>query len=89
MLGVFTGFLRGRLVPRTGLSQLTGKRGNKNYYKGKGCRTMGRHTRKGKYILMEEKMPDYMVPDLLGFKLQPYVSHEQPKIPPKAQKAST
>ncbi|GJP87061.1 hypothetical protein CLOP_g17033, partial [Closterium sp. NIES-67] len=25
---------------------------------------MGRHTKKGGYILMEEKMPTYLVPDL-------------------------
>ncbi|CAI5944385.1 unnamed protein product [Closterium sp. NIES-65] len=43
---------------------------------------MGRHTKKGGYILMEEKMPTYLVPDLSNFQLKPYVSHTAPEKPP-------
>jgi hypothetical protein len=49
-LNVITGLVRGlgRQVPNSGMKQLTGKYGNKNYYKGKGAKSMGRHTSKGK-----------------------------------------
>lgn len=47
-LGILVGFLRGgRAVPRTGISALTSKRGPRNFYKGKGCKSTGRHTSKG------------------------------------------
>jgi large subunit ribosomal protein L41 len=47
-LGVLTQFLRGgRAVPRTGIKILTSKRGPRDYYKGKGCKSTGRHTSKG------------------------------------------
>jgi hypothetical protein len=34
-------------APRAGFTALTSKRGNKNFYKGKGARSTGHHTRKG------------------------------------------
>ncbi|GJP50794.1 hypothetical protein CLOM_g9957 [Closterium sp. NIES-68] len=89
MLGVLTGLLRGRAVPAKGFKYLTAKRGPKNYYKGTGSRTMGRHTKKGGYILMEEKMPTYLVPDLTNCQLKPYVSHTAPKKPPTTATGAT
>ncbi|KAL2642922.1 hypothetical protein R1flu_010509 [Riccia fluitans] len=87
-LGILTGLLRGgRAVPRSGYTALTTKRGPKGFYKGKGCKSTGRHTSKGRYILMAEKLPQFVVPDLTGFKLKPYVAHNTPKVP-KMEKAS-
>ena len=39
--------LRYRRVPSKGFKQLTGKYGNKNYYKGKGVKSTGHHTKLG------------------------------------------
>eukprot|EP01121_Diplochlamys_sp_Union-15-3_P020005 TRINITY_DN7672_c0_g1_i1.p1 TRINITY_DN7672_c0_g1~~TRINITY_DN7672_c0_g1_i1.p1 ORF type:complete len:156 (+),score=23.60 TRINITY_DN7672_c0_g1_i1:66-533(+) len=50
------------------------------WYKGRGCRSLGRHTRRGGYILQKHKMPQVIVPDLTDFKLLPYVSHQTPLI---------
>ncbi|BBN11583.1 large subunit ribosomal protein L41 [Marchantia polymorpha subsp. ruderalis] len=81
-LGILTGLMRGgRIVPRSGLTALTTKRGPKGFYKGKGCKSTGRHTSKGGYILMAEKLPQYVVPDLTDFKLKAYVAHNTPKVP--------
>ncbi|CAM6127842.1 unnamed protein product [Calypogeia fissa] len=80
-LGILTGLLRGRVVPRKGLTALTTKRGPKGFYKGKGCKSTGRHTSKGGYVLMPEKLPIYVVPDLTDFKLKAYVAHDTPKVP--------
>ncbi len=38
---------RSRRVPREGLMVLNSKRGPKNFYKGKGVKSTGRHTSKG------------------------------------------
>ncbi|XP_057767813.1 uncharacterized protein LOC130988073 [Salvia miltiorrhiza] len=56
------------------LDILTSKRSHKGYYKGKNCKPTGFHTRKGGYVVVPEKIPNYVVPDLTGFKLKPYVS---------------
>ncbi|XP_009627590.1 uncharacterized protein [Nicotiana tomentosiformis] len=53
---------------------LTAKRGPRNYYKGKNCKPTGFHTRKGDYVLVQEKLPNYVVPNLRDFQLKPYVS---------------
>ncbi|KDD73992.1 hypothetical protein H632_c1671p0 [Helicosporidium sp. ATCC 50920] len=59
---------RGRRVPRHGFAQITSKQGPKNFYKGKGCKPTGKHTSKGGYVLLDEKRPTYVVPDLSNFK---------------------
>ncbi|KAL8472363.1 hypothetical protein ACS0TY_028917 [Phlomoides rotata] len=56
------------------LDILTSKRSPKGYYKGKNCKPTGFHTRKGGYVVQPEKLPNYVVPCLNGFKLKPYVS---------------
>ncbi|MBA0837134.1 hypothetical protein Goarm_009314, partial [Gossypium armourianum] len=38
------------------------------YYEGKNCKSTGFHTRKGRYVVMQEKLPNYVVPDLTDFK---------------------
>ncbi|PSC75865.1 39S ribosomal L41-mitochondrial-like [Micractinium conductrix] len=66
---------RARRVPRVGFTRLTTKQAPIGYYKGKGASPSGRHTSKGGYIGMEEKKPQYVVPDLTGFKLKPFVAN--------------
>ncbi|XP_068634413.1 uncharacterized protein [Aristolochia californica] len=74
-LGLILGLGRAMRRKRTSsLDILTSKRGSKNYYKGKNCKPTGFHTRKGGYVVMDEKLPNYVVPDLTNFKLKPYVS---------------
>ncbi|KAG6504244.1 39S ribosomal protein L41-A, mitochondrial-like [Zingiber officinale] len=74
-LGLIIGLTRAMRRKRTSsLSILSSKRGPRDYYKGKNCKPTGFHTRKGGYVMMDEKMPRYVVPDLTDFKLKPYVS---------------
>ncbi len=50
-LGILVGLLRGgRAVPKSGIGALTSKRGPRNFYKGKGCKSTGRHTSKGFFL---------------------------------------
>eukprot|EP00898_Chlorokybus_atmophyticus_P001161 jgi/Chlat1/2045/Chrsp17S02515 len=80
MLGIQRGLERGRRALSKGLTQLTSKRGGKDFFKGKGCVPAGQHTRKGGYVLQHWNMPRWKVPDLTGFELKPYVSKNTPKL---------
>ncbi|KAK3423521.1 hypothetical protein EUGRSUZ_F00376, partial [Eucalyptus grandis] len=74
-LGLILGLGRAFRRKRTSsLDILSSKRAPRNYYKGKNCKPTGFHTRKGGYVLLQEKLPNYVVPDLTDFKLKPYVS---------------
>ncbi|KAJ3081917.1 hypothetical protein HDU79_011973 [Rhizoclosmatium sp. JEL0117] len=53
---------------------LTPKLGNKNFYKGRGSGPMGRWTAKGNYMLEPFRFRQYMIPDLSGCQLTPYVN---------------
>ncbi|KAF5746788.1 39S ribosomal protein L41-A mitochondrial [Tripterygium wilfordii] len=68
-LGLLMGIGRAFRRKRTSsLDILSSKRAPRNYYKGKNCKPTGFHTRKGGYVLMQEKLPNYVVPDLTDFK---------------------
>mmetsp|Transcript_13376 Transcript_13376/g.48705 ORF Transcript_13376/g.48705 Transcript_13376/m.48705 type:complete len:87 (-) Transcript_13376:680-940(-) len=73
-LGVEALANRARHAAAKGFLRLTSKRGNKNYYKGKGAASTGKHTSKGGYRLLASKLPVFNVPDLTDFPLKPYVS---------------
>ncbi|XP_076884963.1 uncharacterized protein LOC143534308 [Bidens hawaiensis] len=74
-LGLIMGIARAYRRKRTSsLSILTSKTGPRDYYKGKNCKSTGFHTRKGRYVVVQEKLPNYVVPDLTDFKLKPYIS---------------
>ncbi|CAK7264869.1 60S ribosomal protein L27, mitochondrial [Sporothrix epigloea] len=54
--------------------RLTVKDVNKGFYKGTRTGSMGRHTKRGGYIIEYEKVRTYVVPSLTGFDLTPFVS---------------
>jgi large subunit ribosomal protein L41 len=58
---------------------LTTKHARKGFYKGNGCRSEGRHTSKGGYVMDRSRMLKLVIPDLVGFKLKPYVANVTPK----------
>ncbi|WZN61447.1 ribosomal protein L27 [Chloropicon roscoffensis] len=73
--GFLRTFTRGlRIVPRKGWKTLDAKRAKKGYVKGKGVKSVGRHTKYGGYTILAHKIPRYIVPDLKGFELKPYVA---------------
>ncbi|KNA23315.1 hypothetical protein SOVF_025970 [Spinacia oleracea] len=74
-LGLILGLGRAMRRKRTSsLDILHPKRAPRNFYKGNKCKPTGFHTRKGGYVVVQEKLPIYVVPDLTDFKLKPYVS---------------
>ena len=46
---------RGRKVPRAGWLVLNSKRAPRNFYKGKGVRSVGKHTKKGDVTQLNPK----------------------------------
>ncbi|KAL7270362.1 60S ribosomal protein L27, mitochondrial [Rhizina undulata] len=54
--------------------QLTTKQVNGGYYKGTGSGSMGRHTKHGGYIIDWNKVRTYVVPEIEGFTLTPFVT---------------
>lgn len=72
---LLSAFARGaRRVPRYGWKSLSGKN-NGRYYKGKGAMQTGLHDRHGRFVVLPEMLPRYVVPSLEGFELKPYVAH--------------
>eukprot|EP00939_MAST-03C_sp_MAST-3C-sp1_P005388 g5388.t1 len=61
-------------------SNLSSKRGNDNYFKGRGVPSEGRLNSKGKFIVNWDKRIRLMVPDLEGCDLKPYVDPATPKL---------
>ncbi len=66
------------------LVAITSKRGNKNFYKGRGAPTMGHGNKWGGFEFEKEKIEKHLfiAPDLTGFPLKAYV---QPK--PRTEKS--
>lgn len=59
---------------------MTSKRGNKEFYKGRGARPAGVPTKSGGYLILQNRIPHIVVPDLTDFQLKPYVSLKAPKV---------
>lgn len=59
---------------------MTSKRGKQNFYKGRGAKSTGKHTNKGGYVIIKNKIPELVVPSLEGFELKPYVSYKTPYV---------
>ncbi|NP_001145013.1 uncharacterized protein LOC100278182 [Zea mays] len=51
------------------LDILSSKRAPRDYYKGKNCKPTGFHTRKGGYVVVDEKLPRFAVPDNDSFQV--------------------
>lgn len=61
------------------MSEFTSKRGSKTHNKGRGARLAGRRLPSSKFVSVPEMIPEFVVPNLDGFKLKPYVSYRSPR----------
>ncbi|XP_013865931.1 large ribosomal subunit protein mL41 [Austrofundulus limnaeus] len=78
-MGVLSTILRGLVRGADRMSPFTSKRGSKSHNKGRGARPAGRKLPSGKYATVREMIPEFVVPNLEGFKLKPYVSYRSPR----------
>lgn len=60
------------------MAEFTSKRGSRTHYKSRGAQPTGRLTSSRKFIQVQAMIPQFVVPDLEGFKLKPYVSYRTP-----------
>lgn len=66
------------------MSEFTSKRGSRTHNKGRGARPTGLKLSSGKFLPIRAMIPEFVVPNLEGFKLKPYVSYRSPRgtLPP-------
>lgn len=74
-MGLLTQLVRGLVRGADRVSPFTSKRGPRSHNKGRGAKKLGVLTRNKKFLLVKEMVPEFVVPDLTGFKLRPYVSY--------------
>ncbi|NWH96333.1 RM41 protein, partial [Aegithalos caudatus] len=74
-MGLLTQLVRGLVRGADRTSPFTSKRGPRTHNKGRGAKKLGVLTRNKKFVLIKEMVPEFVVPDLTGFKLRPYVSY--------------
>ncbi|NXX95458.1 RM41 protein, partial [Centropus bengalensis] len=88
-MGLLSELVRGLVRGADRMSPFTSKRGPRSYNKGRGAKKLGVLTSNKKFILIQEMVPHFVVPDLQGFKLKPYVSYRAPEgsEPPMTAKA--
>ncbi|XP_051492527.1 39S ribosomal protein L41, mitochondrial [Apus apus] len=78
-MGLLTDLARGLVRGADRMSPFTSKRGPRSHNKGRGAKKLGVLTSSRKFILVKEMVPEFVVPNLEGFKLKPYVSYRAPE----------
>ncbi|XP_023696481.1 large ribosomal subunit protein mL41 [Paramormyrops kingsleyae] len=77
-MGVLSALCRGLARGADRMAEFTSKRGPNTFYKGRGARPTGKVTASRKFVRIQEMVPEFVVPNLQGFKLQAYVSYRSP-----------
>ncbi|KAM6169304.1 large ribosomal subunit protein mL41 [Rhynchocyon petersi] len=77
-MGFLTGVTRGLVRGADRMSKWTSKRGPRTFYKSRGAKGTGVRAPGRKFVMIKEMVPEFVVPDLTGFKLKPYVSYRAP-----------
>ncbi|KFP05086.1 39S ribosomal protein L41, mitochondrial [Calypte anna] len=78
-MGLLSRLARGLVRGADRMSPFTSKRGPRTHNKGRGAKRLGVLTSNYKFILIKEMVPEFIVPNLEGFKLKPYVSYRAPE----------
>ncbi|XP_043838226.1 39S ribosomal protein L41, mitochondrial [Dromiciops gliroides] len=76
-MGLLSALTRGLVRGADRMSKWTSKRGPRTFYKGRGAKFTG-FSSSGRFVKVKEMVPEFVVPDLTGFKLKPYVSYRAP-----------
>lgn len=78
-MGVLSTLMRGLVRGADRMSEFTSKRGSRTHNKGRGARPTGLKISSRKFLSIRAMIPQFVVPDLEGFKLKPYVSYRSPR----------
>ncbi|KAK7933609.1 hypothetical protein WMY93_004505 [Mugilogobius chulae] len=74
-MGVLSTLMRGIVRGADRMSEFTSKRGSRTHNKGRGSRPTGLQLSSNKFLSIRQMIPEFVVPNLEGFKLRPYVSY--------------
>ncbi|XP_037653621.1 39S ribosomal protein L41, mitochondrial [Choloepus didactylus] len=77
-MGLLTAVTRGLVRGADRMSKWTSKRGPRSFYKSRGAKGTGVRGPGGRFVTIKEMVPEFVVPDLTGFRLKPYVSYRAP-----------
>ncbi|KAI7813711.1 39S ribosomal protein L41, mitochondrial [Triplophysa rosa] len=78
-MGVLSALTRGLVRGADRMAEFTSKRGPRTFYKSRGARPTGVLTSSRKFIPIRAMIPEFVVPNLEGFNLKPYVSYKTPQ----------
>lgn len=76
-MGFLTAVTQGLVRGADRMSKWTSKRGPRTFTKSRGAKKTGFYTNR-KFVQIKEMVPEFVVPDLTGFKLKPYVNYRAP-----------
>ncbi|XP_075041526.1 large ribosomal subunit protein mL41 [Mixophyes fleayi] len=78
-MGLLHNLVRGFIRGSDRMAEITSKMGPKSFNRGRGAKRVGYLTSNKKFVKVKEMVPEFLVPDLTGFKLKPYVSYRAPQ----------
>lgn len=78
-MGLLSTLVRGLVRGADRMSEFTSKRGSRTHNKGRGARPTGLRLSSRKFIAIKAMIPEFVVPNLEGFNLKPYVSYRCPR----------
>ncbi|MCJ8747018.1 hypothetical protein PDJAM_G00148470 [Pangasius djambal] len=77
-MGLLSALTRGLVRGADRTAEFTSKRGPRTFYKSRGAMPAGVLTSSRKFFPVREMIPEFVVPNLQGFKLKAYVSYRSP-----------
>ncbi|KAM3910810.1 large ribosomal subunit protein mL41 [Leptodactylus fuscus] len=79
-MGLLQNLTRGFVRGADRMAEITSKMGPNSFNRGRGAKRAGYLTSNKKFVKVKEMVPEFIVPDLTGFKLRPYVSYKVPAV---------
>ncbi|XP_029915243.1 large ribosomal subunit protein mL41 [Myripristis murdjan] len=78
-MGVLSRLARGLVRGADRMAEFTSKRGSRTHNKDREARLTGLRLSSRKFVSIRAMIPEFVVPNLEGFKLKPYVSYRTPR----------
>ncbi|XP_018414856.1 PREDICTED: 39S ribosomal protein L41, mitochondrial [Nanorana parkeri] len=78
IMGLLQNVVRGLVRGSDRMAEITSKMGPNSFNRGRGTKKMGYLTSNRKFVKVKEMVPQFIVPNLTGFNLKPYVTYKAP-----------
>ncbi|CAN2391440.1 Mitochondrial ribosomal protein L41 [Pristimantis euphronides] len=77
-MGLLHNLVRSLIRSSNRMAEVTSKMGPRCFNRGRGAKRVGYLTSNKKFVKVKEMVPEFIVPDLVGFRLRPYISYRAP-----------